>query len=328
MITLPNIEGKIWNLEYKVNEIWQELISNREVIISLNDEGPCAQGLGLYALLDDLCDRAKIPRSNIKIITSNQLEHHDYYIVEKRAPLYIEETQKFYRQNKQHLRDKTFNKDFKHFSLLVGRSNWVRLWLAGQVYHQHRDKLLLSFHWSPKNAFQIEHLGLDEMLKWNADLDDIQQATRLLKDCPIIVDAVDSYPVLSPQHLSVCRVYDSFFAEIVCETYFNANSFYPTEKIWRALVTRTPFIVHGPVNFLMNLRRTGFRTFDRWWDESYDDYGHDLRIQHILALIDELSKKSIAEIKIMHNDMQADLDYNFQRFMQLTPLDFQKVFHE
>ena len=149
VIILPNIEGKIWNLEYKINEIWQELIANGQATISLNNEGPCADGLGLYDVLDNLCQLGGFEKANITIITCNQLEQHPYYIIKRQPPFFfVKETQIFYQNNNQHLPTKVFGENFKHFSLLVGRSNWVRLWLAGNMYHNLRDKLLLSFHWS------------------------------------------------------------------------------------------------------------------------------------------------------------------------------------
>jgi len=326
MILLPNIEGKIWDLEYKVNEIWQELRSQDCVTISLNGEGPCAEGLGLYRLLDDLCSRGKFDKKKIKITTCNQLEAHDYYQIDRSPPLYIEETQQFYQTNHDCLRDKKFDSNLKHFGLLIGRSNWVRLWLSADVYRNHPDKLLLSYHWDPTNDFHLYHLGIDEMLRWNANLGDVENSLFLLKACPIIIDRVDEYPVLSPQHLSVCRVYHEFFLELICETYFNGNSFYPTEKTWRPLIAKTPFIIHGPVNFLANLKKLGFKTFDKWWDESYDDYGHDLRINQILILINQLSKKSANELETMYQEMLPILDHNFKRFMYLSPGDFDKAF--
>jgi hypothetical protein len=42
-------------------------------------------------------------------------------------------------------------------------------------------------------------------------------------------------------------------------------------KCGRTLAFPTPFIVYGPSGILRHLKELGFQTFDKWWDESYDD---------------------------------------------------------
>jgi hypothetical protein len=43
-----------------------------------------------------------------------------------------------------------------------------------------------------------------------------------------------------------------------------------TEKIWKPILCTHPFIVFGQENFLIELKKMGFKTFDSVWDESYD----------------------------------------------------------
>ena len=50
---------------------------------------------------------------------------------------------------------------------------------------------------------------------------------------------------------------------------FNEYSFF-TEKVAKPLVSRRPFIAFAGVNYLANLRKLGFLTFDCIVDESYD----------------------------------------------------------
>jgi hypothetical protein len=61
MIVLPNIDGKIWNLEQKVLDIVDCVINQRPLDINLNGEGPDANELGLYSLLNVICDRYNYP---------------------------------------------------------------------------------------------------------------------------------------------------------------------------------------------------------------------------------------------------------------------------
>jgi hypothetical protein len=104
--------------------------------------------------------------------------------------------------------------------------------------------------------------------------------------------------------------YDQFFCEIVCETYFSGNTFFLTEKTLRPIGAITPFIIHGPVNFLQNLKELGYKTFDRWWSEEYDMYGHQLRIYKIQEVIRQISSWSIEKIQTINEEMQPILKHN------------------
>jgi uncharacterized ubiquitin-like protein YukD len=43
-----------------------------------------------------------------------------------------------------------------------------------------------------------------------------------------------------------------------------------TEKIWKAIIAKHVFVVHGNYLYLQKLRELGFRTFGNYFDESYD----------------------------------------------------------
>lgn len=325
VINIPNIDGKIWNIESKIIELTKELITNGCVSINLNGEGPDAEELGLYHILNLITEKHNILKNAVTIYTCNQLESHSHYKIVKNSPLYILETQQFYYKNK--LSDlKKFDDKFFNIGIFIGRSNWIRLWLAGYLYSTASNSVLMTYHWQPNHEFHSAHNGLDDMLQWGATIENINDSVQLLSKCPIKFDTVDQYPMLSPEHLNICKVYQNFFAEVVCETYFSGKTFYPTEKIWRPLIMKTPFIVHGPVDYLKNLKLLGFKTFNRWWSEEYDDYGHNLRIEKILNIIDDIKNMPIDKIMQMHTDMSEILEHNFQKFMSITPDEFARVF--
>jgi hypothetical protein len=299
MITLPNIDGKIWQLEYRVADILKEYQTTGRVDIDLNSEGPCCQDIGLYNLLDYL----HLDSTKVTIHTRNQLEKHDRYRI-KILPNH------FIRMVASKARDININKDniTKHFSCFIGRSNWIRLWLASQLP---QDKTLMTFHWDGDD-FHKGHIGLDDMMRWNATTDDVQKANDLLNKAPIVLEEKLIYPVLSREMVltSLPIYYDQFFCEIVCETYFSGNTFFLTEKTLRPIGAITPFIIHGPVNFLQNLKELGYKTFDRWWSEEYDMYGHQLRIYKIQEVIRQISSWSIEKIQTINEEMQPILKHN------------------
>jgi hypothetical protein len=90
---------------------------------------------------------------------------------------------------------------------------------------------------------------------------------------------------------------------------------------------KTPFIVHGPQNYITNLKRLGFRTFDAWWSEGYGYDTPDYQPIEILKIINDLSKKSTEELAVMYQEMQPVLDHNLATLQSLTPKDFSRIFN-
>jgi hypothetical protein len=329
MISIPNIDSKIWNIENKTSDIISAMLQGGSVDIDLNAEGPDAGTLGLYELLDKLCDRYKFPAEKITIHTCNQLEAHDSYKIKIYPPLYILETQKFIQENHAHFLPKKFDDNFKTFGLFIGRSNHIRLKLAAVLFDKYESQTALTFHYNRHDDYHRDHLGFDDLLKFSHTNQQLDQAVKLVKASPVTLqDTEELYPMLSPAHLNISKLYHKFFVEIVCETYFTGTSFYPTEKIWRPLALKTPFIIQGPRNYYNNLRKMGFKTFHHWWDEGWNEDPWDGQSDAILDIISQIAKLSVPELENLHLDMQSVLQHNYDLFMTLNPKIFCEVFNE
>lgn len=326
IIYIPNIDGVIWNPEIKVAEIIKEYQTHGRVEISLNDEGPDSSELGLYSLLDSICDRYGFSKRNITIYTRNCLESHKEYQIKIDEPLYVPEGQEFAQQHD--YRYKKFNLDFKHFGLFIGRSNWHRLWVGSEMYSNYQEKTCLTFHYDRDSDYHKGHLGIEHLLHIRGNAYNFSAIQKLLENCPIRNSTVNEYPIISPAHFEISKQYPNFLVELVCETYCLGKSFYPTEKTWRPIINKTPFMTIGPNNFLKNLRKLGFRTFDTWWSESYDEDGGVIAIEDILSTVDRLAKMSIDDLENLYSDMLPTLEHNYQCFMNLTPTDFLTLDYE
>ena len=77
------------------------------------------------------------------------------------------------------------------------------------------------------------------------------------------------------------------------------------------MLMKKPFVVFGGKNYLEYLRQMGFRTFEDFWDESYDGYSEADRYMQILVLIDKLAQKSLEDLETMYWDMKYTLDHNY-----------------
>ena len=66
-----------------------------------------------------------------------------------------------------------------------------------------------------------------------------------------------------------------------------------------------PFIVLGNPGTLKYLKKLGFQTYDRWWDETYDDE-EDLekRIDKIVFILKRLSEKNHEDLIKVREEMR------------------------
>ena len=140
---------------------------------------------------------------------------------------------------------------------------------------------------------------------------------------------IDSYyPIQHPSNLNLLQYYHDIFVDIVVEPNVSGNSFLVTEKLWRSIIARRPFIVMSNHNYLVNLKRLGFRTFDNYWDESYDNCKEGDRILKIQGILEQIATWTIPELNTKLIDMQDILEHNVAVFANLSPSKVSEAFNE
>ena len=97
-------------------------------------------------------------------------------------------------------------------------------------------------------------------------------------------------------------------------------------KMGRALSFHRPFIAYGNMGLLKYLKELGFRTFDKWWDEGYDDIeDYRERIGMIKELIKNIIQKSPEEKMKMWNEMQEVFQHNQNLLKNISYNEKRKV---
>lgn len=101
------------------------------------------------------------------------------------------------------------------------------------------------------------------------------------------------------------------FLSLCCESMFFQPTASISEKTFNAVFTFTPFVIVGPPLSLEYLQKLGFKTFDRWWDESYDqETDHEKRLIKIFEIIDYIDSLSFKELQKILSNMKTTLEYN------------------
>jgi hypothetical protein len=322
VITIENADKKIWDFENKVIEIINAGFKHDTIYIRLNNEGPCLQELRLSEILENICKTFNWDTRKFVIITSN--------LIEKALPFKIDiYSNGLYEiahgQRINNLQPKNVD-SMKHFGIFIGRSNWNRLWLASELHSKYSDKSIVTFHFDPDSNYHRSQVGLDELTIRN--INKVSQAAVFLKDCPITTHEEVKYPIVSPYNFKVVNLYSNIFVDIACETYTSGNTFFPTEKTWRSIMSLTPCIIQGPKNFLKNLQKAGFKTFGRWWDESYDQCDETFRVSEIENLIHILGNESADKLKLMYAEMLPTLVHNRDLFYKLSHTQLKELINE
>lgn len=333
-ISIGTVDRKIWSKDIILKSLYTCLINDDTLIIDLGPDGPCATELGLYKLLDNFCEVTNYTKSNITIKTANLIERHSKYNIKPQSTYWYEIS-----MIQQWIADKTITNDItptKHFANFTSRTSWARLWIATLLDNYYSDKVLQTYHYdgTSENYNPNRYVGIDDLIKRNCDI--YVEAAKFIKKCPITLDTLTTvdvrfsqdifYPIQHPANLNLLQYYNDIFVDVICETYVSGRCFLATEKLWRPIIARRPFIVMSNANYLSNLKRLGFKTFEDFWPEEYDLLAEVDRIYAIQTILETISKYSIEELHKKLIDMQKILDHNYDTFIKLSPQKISQVF--
>jgi hypothetical protein len=136
-----------------------------------------------------------------------------------------------------------------------------------------------------------------------------------------------------PQAEEFYKVFDDTYYDFITETNTGLN--YPhtwwqdvffTEKTWRSIYYKRPFILQGNYKSLHYLKQLGFKTFDGiLFDESYDNEpDHKTRIFKTLdenkRVVQQLSLSDLHEI-MMSQEMADILQHNYEMINNMAKQD-------
>tara|TARA_R110000803_G_scaffold156227_1_gene220784 strand:- start:844 stop:1857 length:1014 start_codon:yes stop_codon:yes gene_type:complete len=324
-ITLKVVEDEILNEYELLDAITDPAEGSLEIIV---DEGPDLSVIKLFGRsfiesLRMLTDNLGIPKKIIKITTFNltqdlsvwpniEIQHlAEYFTAADRFEVPLDK------------------KIQKHFGLFVGTSRWHRLYMASTMHGLYKDKTLLSFWQHHLNNELPANLRMDVMMLKDANQTVREHMTNFIKHLPLHLNprdielndnkGADTSRGDWETPYEILPYYNNIFVDVVCETWHEGQCFLPNEKTGRPIIARTPFMAYAGKGFLGNLKKIGFKTFDRWWSEEYDKQEGTRRIQHMLREIKAISKYPVDRLQEIHQEMMPTLQHNYETIKSLTP---------
>lgn len=175
-----------------------------------------------------------------------------------------------------------------------------RLIIANHLYNNYKDNIILSCH-SDQQHYQHDNLFVNT----NNNI-----STNLSYKIDVI-DFIDS------------------FCHIVTERIFYEDRIHLTEKAFRPIVCCRPFILASSPGSLQYLKDYGFKTFNNFWSEDYDNItDHNERLDAILDIIDYLGSLKHSQIIEMLHSMKETLLYNRNHFYNQFEKNITKELHD
>ncbi len=213
------------------------------------------------------------------------------------------------------------------------------LYLCGKGTKQHRIGLLKKLYetdtihnlvWSFINTNAEKREIRD---KFFSDYTD-DQFQQFINHCERILDYNPNYQ--PPEHEMTfahygypCDIslYEQTGFSVISETWIHFNNHLFTEKTWRAIANKHPFIMVGQIKNIPKLRELGFRTFNHYLTiPEYDQIENDLDGKLDAVVTNLTNFRTLLEKKepnIMEQ-LKQDTEYNFDRFTQLSRMGINK----
>jgi hypothetical protein len=169
-----------------------------------------------------------------------------------------------------------------------------------QIYPTHYNKLIKGLDTLHSKTWSLDFL-MEEIVLDN-------QLTDVMAR-PWQGEGNDDFPSAPSQ--SSPDLYKDSFVSVINESYFARPFPVYSEKVLNAIANFRPFIVVGPAYSLKMLKDDGFKTFDEFWDESYDDkINHESRFIKLFDLFEEINNWPIKKCREIHRKMLPILEHN------------------
>jgi hypothetical protein len=108
------------------------------------------------------------------------------------------------------------------------------------------------------------------------------------------------------------HLFKNVFLNVVNETHQPDNTVFITEKTYRSINYCRPFVINGDRGSLKYLKDMGFKTFDQFWDESYDQETSDhTRIVKIIAIVKDITSRTDSQLLTLFQSMLPVLEHNY-----------------
>jgi hypothetical protein len=216
----------------------------------------------------------------------------------------------FYALNYNKKVTQTYTYDYITFNRLVSNDRSYRCYFVSQLSAE-----MLLEHGQVSFGLATEQAGWqEEITDPNTKLSTraVEHIQLHLPSTPLIID---NEHVLGSASADIPRCTNDSFWHIVTETVFYYDKLHLTEKIFKPIVMKQPFMLLAAPGNLAYLKLYGFKTFEGIIDESYDGIQDpDQRIEAVVQQLAWYCSLSAEEKQRVIEAIAPIVEYNFHHF--------------
>lgn len=206
----------------------------------------------------------------------------------------------------------SYDKDFISFNRLISDDRSYRNYFVSKLVE---NDLL-------KNGLVSYNVADDYKSTWQKEIDNpfsklssyaVAHIQKHLKGINHL--SIDSLDVPGWASADIIRTREPSFWHVVSETVFYYNKQHLTEKIFKPIVSKQPFMLLAGPGTLEYLKGYGFKTFNSVIDESYDSIlDPDDRIDAVVEQLKWYCSRSTAEKSRVIEALTPVIEHNFNHF--------------
>lgn len=126
---------------------------------------------------------------------------------------------------------------------------------------------------------------------------------------------LDTPLIENPTNTLNLFLYKQSYISIISETEVDSGTLFFSEKTFKPIVAGHPFISMNGKHSIKTLQNLGYKTFNKWWDESYDEIDDwRERVLEISRLVKKLCQVDKNKLHQMVIDMEDTLLHNVDVF--------------
>lgn len=230
------------------------------------------------------------------------------------CPYFFWSTKDFYVSNPNILAQLNSDNKTHYFDVLLGRQKSHRDMVFKNIDH---NKNIVTYF--PTNQDLDLRNYSDSEFAWPCKI-----LPKPEHEIPFTVQEVSvNNQIVSLSQIIPVDIYNKTHFSFIAETVPANEWTFFTEKIVKPILARRLFIVAAGKHYLKNLRRLGFKTFNKVIDESYDGIDNvETRVNMACQQADYLS--TLDPIEITHQ-IQSIVDHNYNVLMDT---DWQRTMHK
>ena len=116
--------------------------------------------------------------------------------------------------------------------------------------------------------------------------------------------------------------------DLVTEAYCISAGTVLTEKAYKPMLYKKPFIILGPRYIHQALKNMGFKLYDELFDYSFDDKPYKERLNSVITQIKEILKIPTSELIGICKSLFEKREYNYKALDKLQHIDMVDMFRE